>query len=819
MRPRSSFLIVLLIVFLSSPLALGAPEFQTYLPNSLNLNPLDEGVLVHEIRVEEVLNPLRIKELTVRNEGTVSATELSEINLRFRKEGGEWSSVKLEDLSGINSGITFSLPGDGMTLEPGDEAEFRLLVSVASPERVPLSKYGEDVSLELSGMFHYVYLDERGEAMESVSSNWVTDPGVDTILRGGFEEIEARSLESDILQPGTNPQIGSFVFRDDDSNDRGVETDLIKVENKSRGEDPLVFGKDITELTLNLKIREGDGVTEKTIRREINSPTTEVTIPTEPDGWWDGGCEDGCEVELEVKGKIAESEPVQGMELKTGVTLETREDDGISGYPFQQRSVVPDESAQSIVVQGLESIEESTDWRSGVINLGEVYTQRLILYDDDRDDDDFFVNNVSFRNEGTLENSGVEEVSVYRVEPDGSMTELASDLKLSSDWQELREENNRIPDDGRAEFEIRYEISEEATEGTTFQPVVQFRGAEGAVDGVPGPVHRSSESLTVYHYGAEILEASRGSLARSPITGREGVIAQRIDLMDKDENRFDLLINPIVIKNTGTATGSDFRKLELYDSDGELLVTKTDLRGLSTAGVTLDNLDGKTRVKDSQAGNWRTFYIYLVPKERIGEETLDLHTTLYMTEGGRDVVKTLQGPERKVPAGVAPTRRDTQEESRETDQFLDSEQPFGFGFAAGTSYPNFPSLSAKLFLEAPLGELELNGPSAGKETVFSRFGFEVDSVTASAYYYPNLSLGYKWPYDRGVSQFVGAGGGAVLPGDTGLGNTIGIHGVYGITTTELFEEDVPVLLQAQVKYLGDPMAETVFGINLGVLFD
>ncbi len=820
MRPRFSILLGILIVLLAAPLTFSAPEFDPYLTSSLNLNPGDSEILVHEISVEQVMTPIRIKELTVKNDGTASGNEIREVRIRYREESGNWSSVTIDDLTGIVSGITFSLPGDGLKLDLGEVGQFRILVSVAEPERVPVSKYGEEVSLQLAGMFHYVYLGEDGEAMESVSSNWIEDPGVDEISRSGFEGAHPMALDQEIIQPGTTARIGSFEFRDDDPNNAGVEVDLITLENRSGADDPVVLGQDITEIKLHARLVEDGQVTERTISKAITSPTTQVSVPTEPGGWWDGRCQDDCQLTINVEGKVSSRGPVQGMKLRTGLTLDTKENNGMSGYPFHQQVTVPEPSVQSVVVQGLEGIEETTDWRSGVINRGETYKQRLVLKDRDRDSDDFLVRSIGLRNEGSLPNSQIEEVSVYRSKPEGGLVTLGTDLNLSSDWQILGGGSAReIPDDGRGVFEIHYTVAEDAAEKTTFQPVVQFRGTEGTVDRAPSPVHTSPDSLKIYPYGAEVVEASRGSMSASPISGREGVIGQRIDVMDRDENRLDLLINPIVIKNTGTATGSDFRKLELFDSDGNLLVTRTDLNGLTTGGVTLNNLDGKTTVTDSQAGNWRTFYIYLTPRAGIGNETLNLKTTLYQTEGDTDIVSTLNGPQLTVGgtgSGSLISTRPMQEVGEAVNGLQD--QPFGVGFAAVTSYPNFPSLGAKLFLEVPLAELGLELDEGGAGSTFSRFGFEVDSVSQSGYYYPNFSLGYKLPFNTGVNQFFGAGAGGVFLNEAGLSDTFGFHGIYGVTTTELFEEEIPVLLQAQLKYINEPISETVLGINLGVLF-
>jgi|GEM_PF-2194089 len=820
MRPRFSIPLGVLIVLLVAPLTFSAPEFDPYLTSSLNLNPGDQEVLVHEISVEQVMTPIRIKELTVKNHGTASGNEIREVRIRYREESGNWASVVLDDLTGIGTGITFSLPGDGMKLDLGDVGQFRILVSVAEPEKVPVSKYGEEVSLQLSGMLHYVYLGEDGEAMESVSSNWIEDPGVDRIARAGFEGVHPRSLSQEIIQPGTTVNIGQFVFRDHDPNKAGVEVDLITLKNRSGADDPVVLGQDITEVKLGVRLVEDGQVTERTISKAITSPTTQVSVPTEPGGWWDGRCQDDCQLTINVEGKISSRGPVQGMKLRTGLSLDTKENNGMSGYPFRQGVTVPEPSVQSVVVQGLEGIEETTEWRSGVVNRGETYKQRLVLQDQDRDSDDFVVRSIGLRNEGSLPNSDIKQVSVYRSQPEGGLVTLGSDLTLSSDWQILGGGTAReIPDDGRGVFEIHYTVAEDATEKTTFQPVVQFRGTEGTVDKAPSPVHTSPDTLKIYPYGAEVVEASRGSMRASPISGREGVIGQRIDVMDRDENRFNLLINPIVIKNTGTATGSDFRKLELFDSDGNLLVTRTDLNGLTTGGVTLNNLDGKTTVTDSQVGNWRTFYVYLTPRSGIGNETLNLKTTLYQTEGDTDIVSTLNGPQLNL-GGTGSGNLISEQPIREVGEAVSGlgDQPFGVGFAAGTSYPNFPSLGAKLFLDVPLEEIGLEFDQGGEGSLFGRFGFELDSSSQSSYYYPNLSLGYKFPSATGVNQFFGAGAGGVFLSETGLSDTFGFHGIYGVTTTELFEEEIPVLLQAKLKYIGEPISETVLGVNLGVLF-
>ncbi len=644
MRWRTLILASLLLVLLLPSLVLGAPKFALEDQRSVTLNPLDKGILVQEISVTEVREHIRIKELTVKNQGTASASELVDLRVRYRKESGDWSSVTLRNLSGINSGITFTLPGDGLTLRSGERGQFQIRTSAAEPKMIPTSKYGSSVSLELGTMLHYVYQERDGEAVESVSSSWVNDSAPDRIARAGFEEISSLSLENKILEPGTTNLIGRYVFQDLDANQAGVEVDRITINNRSVSENALVFGEDIAQLRLRLTVEGEEGVSEETITKSISAPKSEISVETPQDGWWDGRCSDGCRLELEVIGEIKSNGPSPGLQLKTGVALDTKEDNGMSGYPFNQGAVVSDASAQELVELGLEKIEDISEWESEVINQGEKYRQKVTLTDDDLDEKDFLVNSVRLENQGSLRGSEVEDISLYRVQSDGELVELGSGLGFSGSWQPLSGQAGRIPDDGRGVFEIHYWVSSDAEKESTFKPLVQFRGREGASENVLSPVLKDTDELTIYPWGAEIVEGNRDYGGSPSVPSGNAILAQRLDLMDEDENKLNLHTNPIVIKNMGDATSSDFTKLELYDSNGNLLAERTDLSGLSSAGITLDNLDGRTVIKDNQAGNWRSFFIYLTPRSRTRQKKVNLRTTLYQTEGKRDVIRSVQGP-------------------------------------------------------------------------------------------------------------------------------------------------------------------------------
>jgi len=821
MRRRTSILASLILVLLIPFLVTGAPEFTPEKPRSVTLDPQDSGILVHEVTIDGINEPVRIKELTVMNYGNASENELEELDIRYRKDGGDWQSVTLKDLSGISSGITFTLPGNGITLYPDQEGLFQFHATVAPPERVPKSKYGNPVTLELGARFHFVYLADGEEAVDSVSSNYVVDPGVDRIARAGFERVNSEPLPNEILQPGTMTTIGEFVMVDEDANRDEVEVDLITVLNRYERENPLVLGQDIEEIRLDLTIEEGEETREKTISKSITGPTSKVTFSTAPDGWWNGRCVDGCRVTVRVSGRIASSGPTQGMKLRTGISVKTKENNGMTGYPFNQESAVAVGDVQEIIVQRLEGIEETTKWSSGVVNIGEVYRQRLILSDEDLDADGFTVNSIRLGNEGSIDNNDVTSIAVYRVTPEGNLVELGRNLELASQWQELDTANGRIPDDGRGVFEVHYEISSSAERGTTFRPVVQFQGIEGVENSARSPVHESIETLTVYPWGAEVASTGRRAGGIPNVSG-DALLAQRIDIMDRDENRYDLLTNPIVIKNLGTATGSEFSKLELYDSDGNLLASETDLSGFSTAGVTLGNLDGKTTVKDHQAGNWRSFFIFLTPKSIPREKTLNLKTTLYQTEGNEDVVVELTGPSfgvtrRGVDVSQPAGRR--QVEDLERDRVGEDQiSNLGVGVAAGLSYPNLLSFNSKIFLEYLIEGAQLVGGEQLEGYPLTRFGVDIDSVPDYGYFYPNLSIGYRWPALDSIHQFAGLGAGPVYVNDPDFSSGFAFHGLFGVTTREILE-DVPVMIQAKYKYLtGSDLSESVLEINVGVLY-
>lgn len=820
MRWRTSILASLLFVLFISLLVTGAPEFVSRKSRSVTLNPQDSEILVHEVSARGMTEPVRIKELTVMNYGNASENELEELAVRYRKESGGWSSVTLEDLSGISSGITFTLPGNGLTLNPDEEGLFQFELTVAPPERVPLSKYGRDVTVEMGARFHFVYLEEPDRAIDSVSSNYVVDPKPDTIVRAGFEEMNALPLRNDVLQPGTTATIVRSVFRDEDSNSHGVEVDLITVTNEFTRASPLIFGQDITKLRLELTIEQGGETLERTITRSITGPTSQVQFSTSPEGWWNGRCLDGCKVTMEVLGKITSTGLSQGMKLRTGVKLVTKENNGMTGYPFSQSLAVPESNTQQIIVQRLEGVKETTEWSSGVVNKGETYKQRLVLEDNDLDSDDFTLNSLRLGNEGSMSNNSVEAVSVYRVEPDGNLVELGTDLGLVSQWQELDPGNGNIPDEGRVVLEIHYEVSNTAERGTTFKPVVQFQGREGTKNNARSPVHESINSLTIYPWGAEVAESGRRSGSVPTVEGN-AMLVQRLDIMDRDENRLDLLTNPIVIKNLGTATGSDFAKLELYDSNGKLLATKTDLSGLSTAGVTIGNLDGKTTVVDSQAGNWRTFFVFLTPKSFTTEKTLNLKTTLYQTEGNRDIISVLKGPKFSVGRRGTAVDRPAAGRTRGREPSVVREgigRNLGVGVAAGLSYPNLLAFNSKIFLDYLIRDTSPGASRTQRSAPFTRFGVDVDSLEDYGYFYPNLSVGYRWPVDQGVHQFAGVGAGPVYVNNDEFSSNFAFHGLFGVTTTELFEEDVPVLLQAKYRYLTEPLSRSVLELNLGILY-
>jgi len=648
MTYRLTVFISLLLILVSAFTVLGAPEFTAQSLETSVLNPNDSGITVQEVLVNEFNQSIRIKELTVANFGNATENEIGELRVQYKSSEGDWSSVHLGNLTGINSGITFSLPGEGVTLHPGDSSRFQFKVFVGPPGNIPVSKYGQSLTLKLGAMFHYVSLNARGIAVDSVSSSWLMDPHPDTILRGGFESVGFGMVEEAFLHPGTVSTIGKFIFTDDDLNPSGVEVNSITVTNDLKTDDPLVLGKDIIQISLHVKIFDGDTAEERSITKSVNSPVSKVTFDLTSEEWWDGVCKDDNQVVITVKGKVAPGQECRSKhKLRTGLKLTTKEMNGMTGYPFPQKAITPRTNIQTLEMYGLEQIEDKTIWLSKVVNFEETFQQTLALKDDDANSDDFILSEIKLMSKGSLSNSDFKDISVYSVKEDGKLVKIGSGLTFGDNWQNLTSQSESVvPDQGELLIEVHYTVSAGATRGGTFSPLVQVKGNEGLGKNVSSPVCSCPMTLTVYPRCAELISGSRQMAGKPPTVDSNKLFAQRIDIMDKDENQYDLYINPIVIKNLGTATGADFEKLELHDEDGKLLVSTTNLNGLNTAGATLSNLDGITTVCDSQFGNWRSFYVYLTPSRSLmtaDVRTVCLEATVYQSEGKRDHTDVVKG--------------------------------------------------------------------------------------------------------------------------------------------------------------------------------
>ncbi len=828
MSYRLTIIFSILLLLVSSFGAAAAPEFSVDSRESSIMDPNDYGITVQEALAENFNRPVRIKELTIINYGTASENELKRINVQYETGDGNWRTARLNELMGITSGVTFSLQGDGVRLDKGDRSQFRFKVDVEPPDRIPVSKYGSLVSVELGVMFHYVYLNEEGDAIDSVSSTWYRDPHPDVIKRGGFEHSESVDLDDEYLHPGTTGVIGEYTFVDRDLNDAGVQVNKMEVFNSLKVNNPMVLGQDITELSLEVTVKGGGTERKKTMTRSIDGPTSKVVFDLSPDAWWDGQVPDEGVVHVVVKGKIALDENLRGgLRLRTGMSLNAREKNGTSGFPFVRTERVPANSIQTIEMHGLEKMEETTVWRSKVVNFGETYRQRLLLKDKDTDSSDFYLTEVALENEGSLKNADFDDISVFRVTEDGDLAEIGSGLKFGGSWQNLGPQSESyVPDQGETAIEIHYSVSPDAEDGGTFSPIVQFRGTEGSAKQVPGPKLKSDIDLTVHPKGAESVSSCRQLAGLPALRGDSRVLVQRIDVMDKDENRFDLFINPIVVKNMGTATGADFTKMEIFDSDGTLLVEKTDLAGLSTAGVTFSNLDGKTVVRDDQYGNWRSFYIYLTPSAvlRTGrDKTVDLETKLYQSEGREDYLDAVRGPAFNVKArsgfsGVfapSPPRTETRAVS---PQPVGEGFPLSVGLGLGASYSDDLSVDARLFGQYYFNLDEVGGPQRSGEA-FNRIGVEIDSVNDQWYFSPYSTLAFEWEAEDNISQYAGVGAGvAFLSSTAGSSTAISVHGTYGVNIADLFERDLPVFTQGRVKYLFNPVGKAVFEVDVGVLY-
>jgi PKD repeat protein len=671
---RRGVALAVLLVGLTSWATLALPSFSDRNIAKGNLNPTDT-IMVMEIRVtrgggEDVT----LASITIRNAGTAGDGDLEKLIV----EDGGGVLGELDNLSGITStnGVTIPLSFHM------DNTTHYLRIFVVVGTNVD---GGETVDLQ--ALVDYTSNGTPG------TSAWISDLTGETIRNGGFDEIEDNSPDAGYLNPDDQNVVQIGVFSDNDANGSPVLWDLdgatadesviVQVENLGSA-----TATDIDRVRVTITM-EGTRYTTGWINWDPSSPMdfTYGFVDAAMPGFYRDADEDGVqdsqdpgdalplqtednaattvqtEFEINDKASVTDNRTIQ-----TKTTVRVREEgEGSAEPPVDYEQSVTSGTTQTIREQGFEQVdEESESLASGTAATGDVVVQTVRLTDEDSNANGVQIRRFYVRNTGTAEGDEIEKIEVKAgateiLELDGG---AGGDLGgfRTGDWFDIDPADYfDVDDDEEQVVKIYYTIGT-PEEGHTLQPAVRFSGREGGED-YPSDEVTYPDELGLYEPGFEFVENMTPPSGGTAYSGQK-LLAQRIRLEDRDEDNDDVTIDPVVVRNAGTASGNpDVTKIEIWRQDEEdgpevKIGESSDLNGFKTGGVHVD-IDNDSIVQDAADGAEIFLLVYLQiadPEDMVAGRTIQLETRVIHTENGATFDKmaesnqwTLQTNHRPVP--------------------------------------------------------------------------------------------------------------------------------------------------------------------------
>jgi len=635
--------LAVLFVGLASWAAFGLPGFSDRNIAAGNLNPTDT-ILVQEIRVTRSAGEtVVLSAITIRNLGTADGGEIEKITVR---DGGDVIGVE-ENLSGIRgtSGITIPL-GFEMT---GTTHTIKVFVTIGTTV-----DGGETV--QLRSLFDFARNDVPG------TSSWISDLTAETIRNGGFDETDDSSPDAGYLNPEDQDVVQIATFTDNDANGSPVWWDLdpgqtptsviVTVENLGSGETT-----DIDQVRVTITMA-GAEYTTGWVNWNPASPMDfeyqDFGLDANEDGdAVDGGdgadlplrTEDNATTTIQTEFEIEDAANVtDNRTIRTETTVFVREEgEGDDGDFVDYEQAVRSETTQTIREQGFERVdEESESLASGTAATGDVVIQTVRLTDEDSNANDVRMTRFYVRNAGTADGDEIEKIEVKAgatelLEIDGGPGGELDDFR-TGDWFDLTTTFD-VDDDEEQLVKVYYTIGT-PDDGHTFRPVVRFTGEEA-----PGGTAYNCDEATypdtlgLYEPGFEFLENETPPTGGTAYSGQM-LLAQRIRVEDRDEDDDDVAIDPILIRNAGTATGNpDITKIEIWrqdEVDGEetKIGEEDDLADIRTSGVRVD-ITNDNIVQDDPDGavSYILVYLQIAEPEDVQEgHTIQLETRVIHTE-------------------------------------------------------------------------------------------------------------------------------------------------------------------------------------------
>lgn len=613
-----------------------------------NLNPTDR-IEVQEVRVTgDSSNSVTVTSVTVQNLGTAGSGQIDRIEI--------WDGASLlgdtTNLAGLSTGITITLTG--YSIPAGTIHDIKVYVTVGGA-----AVGGETVLLRLK--FYY----QMGAS--SYQSAWISDLTGETIYKGGFESLTDNALDATFFDPEDQGLVQDCAFTDNDANGNNVlwtqtgSNKILSVENLGTG-----TTSDVWKIKVVLRINGVDYTT-----WVPGSPGTAwlTWAPTSPMplNWSQFRKDDAQKDSPTLYTPLPEWVPDNStMTVKVwmqannsgaitdGRTIRPRVVAFVSEGGVSYEQSVASGTTQTVRKAGFEQIvEQSTHVASGTKSSADpALEQVIVVTDKDVNANGVRALSVNVRNAGTAAGSELSSIKVMSgtttlaTVTGGGLTNFKTGMEIL--FAPLPPD---VGDDGTLTLKIYYTIGT-PVDGHTLQPVVQVKSHEPPAGTVNYWTSEASypDVIVLYAPGFEIVEnvtPPEGGTAYSS----QRFLAQLIRVVDKDENTDNVVIDPVVVKNLGTALENpDVVKIEVMrrsTADGPDLPmgSTTSLAGFRTAGVTIATLTNNV-VVDSAAGSEAFIAIYLTiadPEQMVAGRTIQLETRILHAETARSFDKKVVG--------------------------------------------------------------------------------------------------------------------------------------------------------------------------------
>lgn len=573
------------------------------------LNPGDHHIRIQTITIEGETGPTLINAVTIQNLGTATDAEV----IRIELNDGTGVIGYIDHPIGLASGgitilMNYVIPARGTV-------NVHLYVDIA-----PVESVVDGHTLALRTKFYYA---------GTTASAWIADGTGEEIRKAGFEIVDDNVLGDHYFNPDDQAVIQSLTLFDSDANASPIHIRKITVWNTGSA----LLVEDVADLEVWVVYDGGTRipVPRPTWCRGENCWQLEgVVFDPDPDLF----VGDGTGLTLEVIATIAEDPPVNNRTIRPAIEIELEENSqGMTRY-----SLAP--STQTIRLAGIEEVvDQSVLPTSRTLSSGEVLTQALSLRDRDVNSADVEVTSVYTRNAAvaTAEGREIQEIIVRKGGVEIGRTAVTSNFHTTGVEIPLFHPFV-ISDDGSATITVHYVIGT-TVPGHTLQPVVTVESREPYPRGDTYWSEPATypDKISLYPAGLEIIENLSPPQGGDCYTGQR-LLAQKIRCVDRDENVAGVVINPVVIRNKGNASGNpDVLRIEIETLGGDPLGETTELGGFETGGVTISTLTNNV-IADHPSGSELILCVYLTiadPEEATAGKTIQLETTIFHSEDGK----------------------------------------------------------------------------------------------------------------------------------------------------------------------------------------